>query len=143
MKKRQNESARAFALRAALSIALVTVSAILLASSFKAAPSQGSGAQPGLQQPDVVRMIGPVSQDEDLRSLPAIAANPEREGPRLMRHPLSGEPLSPLASLYLPIVRQPTNFVTMPSATLTFEGMDSNLACGTCLPPDTDGDVGP
>jgi hypothetical protein len=41
MKKRQNESARAFALRAALSIALVTVSAILLASSFKAAPSQG------------------------------------------------------------------------------------------------------
>ena len=143
MKKRNNESARAFALRATFSLALIAVSAVLLASSFKAAPSRGGGgALPGSQKPDVVRMIGPVSQDEDLRSLPAIAPNAENEGPRLMRHPLSGEPLSPLASLYLPIVRQPTNFVTMPSATLTFEGIDSNLSGCGCLPPDTDGDVG-
>lgn len=31
----------------------------------------------------------------------------------------------------------------MPAPTQTFAGMNSNLACNGCLPPDTDGDVGP
>src|SRR5882672_6655554 len=40
MKKRQNNSARASALQITLSIALLSVSAILFASSFKAAPGR-------------------------------------------------------------------------------------------------------
>src|ERR1041384_8229663 len=91
MKKRQNESARAFALRTTLSIALVAVSAILLASSFRAAPSADRG-ELGKQRPDVVRMIGPVSQYVDLRALPYVAPNAEREERRLIRHPF---PLNP------------------------------------------------
>src|SRR5439155_12368344 len=32
---------------------------------------------------------------------------------------------------------------SMPSPSGTFAGMNSNNACNTCLPPDTQGDVGP
>ena len=39
MKKQQNNSTRAWALHVALSIALLSISAVLLASSFKAAPA--------------------------------------------------------------------------------------------------------
>src|SRR5437660_1670166 len=42
MKKQQNNSARASALRVALSVALLSISAVLLASSFKAAPATPS-----------------------------------------------------------------------------------------------------
>jgi hypothetical protein len=38
MKKQQNNSTRAWALHVALSVALLSISAVLLASSFKAAP---------------------------------------------------------------------------------------------------------
>ena len=40
-----------------------------------------------LPPPDVVQMVGPVSQDEDLRNLPYIAPTEEHEEMRLMRHP--------------------------------------------------------
>src|SRR5690349_17248291 len=50
-----------------------------------------SRAQQGNQrnpQPDVVRMIGPVSQDQDLRELPYIPPTQrEEQEQRLMRHP--------------------------------------------------------
>src|SRR5215204_7141741 len=50
-----------------------------------------SGAQQGAPQrpvPDVVRMVGPISQDKDLRDLPYIPPTPrEEEEKRLMRHP--------------------------------------------------------
>ena len=39
MKKQQNNSTRAWALLVALSFALLSISAVLLASSFKAAPA--------------------------------------------------------------------------------------------------------
>src|SRR5882724_2515911 len=39
MKKQQNNSTRAWALHVALSIALLSISAVLLASSFKATPA--------------------------------------------------------------------------------------------------------
>src|SRR5258706_6052825 len=37
--------------------------------------------------PDVVRMVGPVSQDLDLRDLPYMPPSPEKDDGRLMRHP--------------------------------------------------------
>ena len=47
MKKRQNNSARASALQITLSVALLSVSAILFASSFKAAPPAAAGVSAG------------------------------------------------------------------------------------------------
>ena len=92
--------------------------------------------------PDVVPMVGPVSQDQDLRTLPYIPANEEEEEVRLMRHPLpqtpSREPSDPIQA-----VRQIVQAVTMPTPSLTFGGITSAASGCGCLPPDTHGDVGP
>src|SRR5436190_24384399 len=48
MKKRQNNSKRAFALQLTLTIALLAISAILFASSFRAAPTGQDGFYPPL-----------------------------------------------------------------------------------------------
>src|SRR5437762_1366105 len=84
MKTPQNQSARAFALRATFCVAFIAASAVLLASSFKAAPSAGA---PFAVVPDVVKMVGPLRLDQDLRNLPYIAPNPEFEEKRLTRYP--------------------------------------------------------
>ena len=84
MKKKEKNSTRAFALRIALALALTSISAILLASSFT---PPAVGPQPDRPTPDVVAMAGPVSQDLDLRALPYIAPNEENEERRLTRHP--------------------------------------------------------
>src|SRR5438128_1614639 len=60
MKKRQNNSARASALQITLSVALLSIAAILFASSFRAAPP----AAPSRPQSDVVATTAaPVSQN--------------------------------------------------------------------------------
>ena len=87
-------------------------------------------------------MVGPVSQDQDLRTLPDIPQEEEEEEVRLMRHPLpqtpSQEPSDPIQA-----VRQILEVAAMPTPSATFPGITSaQSACG-CLPPDTDGDVGP
>jgi hypothetical protein len=106
-------------------------------------------AQPQSGAPTLVRMIGPVSQDQDLRSLPYIPPAPEIEERRLTRHPHPevGGPSpsqtsgfarfqSLLKGLLAPVP-------TMPAPLLTFDGMNAaQSGCG-CLPPDSDGDVGP
>ncbi len=96
----------------------------------------------GPSTPQLVPVLGPVSQDQDLRTLPYIAPNPEKEERRLMRHPLSQTP-SQQKSDPLQAVRQFTQAVAMPTPSATFPGITSaQSGCG-CLPPDTDGDVGP
>ena len=64
MKKRQNNSARASALQITLSVALMSVSAILFASSFRAA----TPAAPGSPQQDIAAKIGQLSQNAALRT---------------------------------------------------------------------------
>ena len=75
MKKRQNNSARASALQITLSVALMSLSAILFASSFRAAAPAA---------PDIVAMIGPVSQNAGLPELPnlpaTVPAPPRQDG---------------------------------------------------------------
>ena len=46
MKKQQNNSTRAWALHVALSLALLSISAVLVASSFKAAPATSGLSAP-------------------------------------------------------------------------------------------------
>ncbi len=89
-------------------------------------------------------MVGPVSQDQDLRDLPYIPPVVEEEVEKpLRRHPLQPgavnrskqDPLRELKELLLP--------ASMPTPLFTFDGIDSNLSGCGCLPPDSDGDVGP
>ena len=110
----------------------------LTQSAQSSTQGQGSGS------PEVVSLIGPVSQNQDLRDLPYIPPTPEEEDeqPRT-RHPMPhgqatiNPPPPPPSSPSL------AQAVSMPTPTMTFAGMTRAQACGTCLPPDTDGDVGP
>ncbi len=62
MKKKKNNSVHGAALQIALALALVSISAVLLASSFKGVPPNPDW-QVDNQRSDVVRMIAPVPQD--------------------------------------------------------------------------------
>ena len=55
-------------------------------------PARSSATQdaPGTQTPDVIRMVGPVRLDQDLRNLPYVAPKKEFEERRLTRYPHSG-----------------------------------------------------
>ena len=88
-------------------------------------------------------MVGPVSQDRDLRDLPYIPQPElEEEEVRLRRFP--PEPgQAPAESDPIRPPRTPSGPINMPATTQTFAGMTSQLACNGCVPPDTDGDVGP
>ncbi|MFL6285341.1 MAG: hypothetical protein ACJ74Q_19565, partial [Pyrinomonadaceae bacterium] len=145
---------------------------------------QQDGQRRPLPVPDVVQMVGPVSQDEDLRNLPYIPAREENDEVRLTRH-LPGEGVRGMraprgafrgaeldrdsdrgpkparkssrtakaapasrstrraSAAPRTLGRQDIVSSDMPSPTSTFAGMNSNLGCNGCLPPDTDGDVGP
>ncbi|MBO0696706.1 MAG: hypothetical protein J2P56_11485, partial [Verrucomicrobia bacterium] len=148
MKKKQNKSLGASALQIAIALALTSISAVLFASSL----TQRSGGAPGTNNPqpdrpmpDVVRLIGPVMQNKDLRDLPYVAQNEEAENQPLTRypHPKIGAP-PPAGAAWLQsfvkAVLPPTP--NMPTPSLTFEGT-SFATGGAGWPPDTNGDVGP
>jgi Carboxypeptidase regulatory-like domain/Domain of unknown function (DUF4214) len=93
-------------------------------------------------QPQFIPIVGPVSQDKDLRDLPYIPQDVENEEERLMRYPPSTSSVEEKWDPFQP-VKQSTQAIAMPTPSATFAGITSaQSACG-CLPPDTDGDVGP
>jgi hypothetical protein len=112
----------------------------------------GIAAPAAANQPDgpaVMPLVGPVILNRDLRDLPYIAPNPEVEEKRLTRypHPEIPSPAGPnppgferFESLLKQIISPTPN---MPAPILTFDGMNSAQSGCLCLPPDTDGDVGP
>ena len=142
MKKLQKNSARAFALRIALALALTSISAILLASTLR---PPAAGPQPDRPAPDVVALVGPVSQDLDLRALRYVAPTSEEEEIPLRRHPfpLAGGQIQQSQFTQQLMQRVLTPIPNMPSPILTFAGMNSTQSGCLCLPPDSDGDVGP
>ena len=89
----------------------------------------------------MVPMIGPISQNKDLRVLPYYPPNEEIEETRLMRHPKFK---SAGRADFLPLVKQQApQAVAMPAPIATYPGIaQAQSGCG-CLPPDTQGDVGP
>src|SRR5437660_871650 len=150
MKQKQNSSTRASALQITLALSLTSISAILFASSASQPTGAGPGPnnpQPDRPMPDIVQLAGPVVQNIDLRDLPYVAPNPEIEEKRLTRypHPEIPSPTSqadyPLFEALMQQITPPTP--TMPAPLLTFDGMNSSQSGCLCLPPDTDGDVGP
>jgi hypothetical protein len=150
MKKKQNNFARASALQITLALALISVSAMLLASGLSQPAGGGpspENLQPDRPMPDVVRLVGAVIQNQDLRSLPYVAPNAEIEEKRLTRYPHPEIPSSTNQSdfpRFETLVNQViTPAATMPAPVLTFDGMNSSQSGCMCLPPDTDGDVGP
>jgi hypothetical protein len=101
------------------------------------------GAQePGVSTPQEIPMVGPVSQDQDLRTLLYIPPTPKIIDQRLMRHPLPQTPSQESSDPDQAVI-QPTQPVAMPTPSLTFGGITATTSGCNCLPPDTDGDVGP
>src|SRR2546423_8325692 len=155
MKKKSTSQSAFFNLRVLIAdvFCLGALAVALFGQTKSARPTQQSnravGAQeaPGTQTPDVVRLVGPVIQNNDLRSLPYVAANAEIEEKRLTRYPHQEIPSPTNQSDYprfealVKQIAQPTP--TMPAPLLTFDGMNSSQSGCMCLPPDTDGDVGP
>ncbi|MGA9998369.1 MAG: DUF4214 domain-containing protein, partial [Pyrinomonadaceae bacterium] len=93
--------------------------------------------------PESVQLIGPVSLDRDLRTLPDIPQTEHEDEQRLMRYPPSEIQGQSVGDDPMLPVRAPAQPIFMPTPTQTFPGITSvQSACG-CLPPDTDGDVGP
>ena len=102
---------------------------------------------PGTQRPDVVQMVGPVRTTTDVAHLPYIPNEGEIEYQALTRYPRGhgapppAAPSSPYLQRLLKNIFRPTP--TMPGPLLTFDGINSAQSQCGCLPPDTDGDVGP
>ncbi len=136
-----------FAPRVFVALLLCSVSVLLALLSLGLYPGASARAQGPKQNqnavgpPQVVPMVGPVSQDQDLRMLPYIPPTSEHEERRLTRYPqtLSQGKTDPVRAVMQP--SQPA--VAMPTPIATFDGMNSSQSGCSCLPPDTDGDVGP
>lgn len=121
-------------------LALVTVSLYFSPAAVAQKRIAGEGRAGVSARPEVIPMIGPISQDRDLRSLPYFAPNEENEETRLMRHPYftSRGTQDPIRA-----IRQAATVAAMPTPIATYPGISSaQSGCG-CLPPDTHGDVGP
>ena len=89
-------------------------------------------------------MIGPVSLDRDLRQLPEIAqrGEDEEEGP-MKRHPFPRRGVPAKTDPIQAVRRSIAAAIHMPGPTATFPGINSVQSGCNCLPPDTNGDVGP
>src|SRR6266404_5107860 len=135
---------------AGIAVAVFGTGAFSSAFAQKNNNSTKNQAAPGTQTPDVVRMVGPVRLDQDLRKLPYVAPKPEFEERVLTRYPhleagqtnaSSGCGTSGLAHVQA-LLKSLSRPATMPPPLLTFEGGAAAQFCA-CAPPDTDGDVGP
>jgi hypothetical protein len=124
--------------------------ALLSFGAFSKISAQTGGQTQAPAAPELVKMVGPASVDQDLRDLPYIAPRDEFEEKVLTRHPHPGTGLPDadpnlhcpdLTATLLRRVLQPAP--TMPPPLVTFDGVASpQSGCG-CEPPDTHGDIGP
>src|SRR6266496_2143824 len=163
MKRKSTSQSAFFNLRILIAavFCLVGVAVALFATgAFSSAFAQARGTNnnqspvnqdaPGTQSPEVIRMVGPVRLDQDLRDLPFIPPKAEFEERVLTRYPhgtaqpgtVTGYGVSGLAKVQelLKSLSRPTPAMPPP---LTFDGTNRVQSGCNCAPPDTDGDVGP
>src|SRR5215472_9596169 len=129
MKKKSTSQSAFFNLRVLIA-AVFCLGALAVALFAQSNRSVGAQDATGTQAPDVVQLMGPVIQNNDLRSLPYVAPTAEIEEKRLTRYPHPEIP-SPTNQSDYPrfetLVKQiasPTP--TMPAPLLTFDGMNSS-----------------
>src|SRR5437870_12811696 len=101
----------------------------------------------GTQTPEVTQMIGPTGVKGDLRDLPHVPPGSKIDRPLIKPYGISGRTESEdtsnfpqVQSLLGKIFRALPN---MPGPLLTFDGISSAESFCGCIPPDTNGDVGP
>jgi hypothetical protein len=152
MKKKSTSQSAFFNLRV-LTAALFCLLGIAVALFAQARGSKQSNRSttrqdaPGTQRPDVVQMMGPVMMTTNLRDLPYIPNPTETEEQPLTRYPRGKgapppeAPSSPWLRSLLKNMFRPTP--TMPPPLLTFDGINEAQGMCNCVPPDSDGDVGP
>lgn len=111
----------------------------------------GGRSNPGVSQNKTNRSLSPLVSDAvtpaislPFRNLPST--NPfspwvEQPEPRTPASRFPSVPRNPLETD--PVLQANAPTVGMPSAGASFEGMNITEACGNCLPPDTNGAVGP
>jgi len=156
MKKKSVSKSAFFNPRALIGFGLCVVGVFLALLGFgtfsnvfaQRSPRSGPQTQAPSGPPDIVQMVGPVRQDQDLRSLPYVAPKPEFEERRLTRYPHPGtgqtnalssaNGTSAYVQQLIKNIWRPAP--TMPGPLLTFEGQGNT--CG-CQPSDSEGDVGP
>src|SRR5207249_8953500 len=145
MKKKSTSQSAFFNLRVLIGSVLCLAGIFLVMlgmGAFSSAFAQRRGANtnqdaPGTQTPDVVRMVGPVRLDMDLRDLPWVAPKAHHDEQPLYRHPRPEQPpqtssaygtsgLAHVQSL-LKNIWQPQPM--MPGPLLTFEGQIGRASC--------------
>ena len=146
MKKLQKNSARVFALRITVSTVLISMSAILLASSFAPLGGQNAGESNVAMPAVAIQKVTPAVFRGDVRRLPQVPQweliRPELKEPLpTQKQPLpwaltlqAEQPTVPLAPVPAPL----QNF-----AGITRTDTCTGGQCGAGTPPDTNGDVGP
>jgi hypothetical protein len=112
-------------------------------SNFMTQAKRTPPPQQELGRPEVVPMVGPVSQDADLRDLPEIPQIEREAERRLTRYPPTEGPQQTQTSDPLQPLRLLAPAISMPTPLATFAGITSGQSGCGCVPPDTDGDVGP
>jgi hypothetical protein len=137
-----------FNVRVLIGLCVFLTGVLLALLGFGANASSTTAVQPDMPMPDVVQLIGPVILNQDLRDLPYVAPSHEFEEKRLMRypHPEIPNPTEPISAhqRFESLMKQVMSpLPNMPGPLLTFDGMNSAQSGCMCLPPDTDGDVGP
>ncbi|MEO8288428.1 MAG: S-layer homology domain-containing protein [Chloroflexota bacterium] len=87
-----------------------------------------------------VKVVSEVKHDTSppLRDIPAAPMQPKKEENENELPFLVGS-----TDIKDPVVQNFFGPLVMPTPTVTFEGVGNPTACGGCLPPDTNGDVGP
>jgi hypothetical protein len=101
------------------------------------------GPQPAIFTPVVSETVTAVSS-LPLRDLPTVnphSAWVEQPEPRTPASRLPQVPRNPAEAD--PVLQMAAPTAGMPGVGVSFEGMDISEACGNCLPPDTNGAVGP
>ena len=148
MKKNSASKSAFFNLRVLLAFVLGSIGVFLVLLGFGIFPGSSVWAQGPKQNqkvggaPQLVPMVGPVSQDLDLRALPEIPQVEEENEQPLKRYPFP-RPGKPATNDPIRTIRKMLEAVAMPTPSATYPGITSaQSGCG-CLPPDTDGDVGP
>ena len=131
MKKKSTSKSAFFNLRVLLAFVLGSVGVFLALLGFGIYPGSSAWAQ-GLKQnqkvggaPQLVPMVGPVSQDLDLRALPEIPQVEEENEQPLMRHPFP-RPGKPATNDPIRAIRKKNQeAVAMPTPSATFPGITS------------------